>query len=193
MAGLTHGRPMTGRLTTRLVVAGLLLIAMSGSPGCSKDDNTSGPTIRHPEDFLPAGTDAMAKDGNARIATDTDGLRLIVNGGYQVYTNNGFREVVEQVYSGTVGGSAASVTVWIIDVGSSENADALHRELLQIGTWEEMDELGDEVHNQTALFAYTLLFRRGRYSARLVSSTSSQDAEDLVLLFATHIDQEIGS
>ncbi len=175
-------------LSAGLFLAALLVTAA----GCSKDDNTSGPTIRHPQDFLPAGTEAMPKAGSPRVATDTDGLRLIVNGGYQVYTNNGYREVVEQAYSGTVGSSAASITVWIIDVGSSENADALHDELLQIGTWEEMDELGDEAHSQTALFAYTILFRAAGYSARLVITTSSQDAKDLVLLFATHVEQEIG-
>ena len=36
-----------------------------------------------------------------------------------------------------------------------------------------------------------MLFRRNEYSAQLTISASSQDAKDLVVLFATHIDEEI--
>jgi hypothetical protein len=133
----------------------------------------------------------MPKDGPSRTATTTQTLQDIVNGGYEVYTNNGFRELAEQKYSGTVGTAAASFTVWIFDMGTAANAEALHDEQTQVGTWEAAGEVGEEDHRQTALFAYTILFRRGKYSVRLESSANSQDAQDLLILFATHVDQEI--
>lgn len=159
--------------------------------GCSKDEEGNGPTIRRPQDFLPPGTAGMQKDGSPRIATDTASLQDIVNGGYEVYTNNGFQEMVEQLYSGTLGGTATSVKISIFDMVNTQNTITLHEELLQVGTWEEYDQIGDAAHRRTELFAHIFLFRRTGYSVRLEISNSSQDARDLVVLFATHIDQEI--
>ena len=167
------------------VICGTALI------GCSSDDETTGPAIRRPRDFLPPGTESMPRDGAPREATDTDGLRLIVNGGFQVYTDHGYREIAEQMYAGTVGQESATVRVWIVDVASAENAEALNEELRQIGTWQDAGEVGDQDHRRTALTGYTVLMRRGAFSVQIDVSLSSQDAQDLAVLFATHIDGEI--
>lgn len=190
---------MSGRCAADwFLAAGIVLILAAALPlGCGGDDDPTGPNgadttaIHHPEDFLPPGTASMARDGAARVATDIPGLQDIVNGGYEVYTGNGFREMVEQNYSGTVGETAATMKVWIFDVTTPENAVSLNDELLQSGAWEELNQVGEQDNRQSSLFAYTLLFRRNQYSVRLEISTNTQNAKDLLLLFATHIDTEI--
>jgi hypothetical protein len=159
--------------------------------GCGGDDGGSKPAIQHLADFLPPGTDAMQKDGSPVTASDVTGLEDIVNGGFEVYVSNGFREMVAQHYSGTVGRSSATVRVWIFDQGSGDNAGSLNEELVREGAWEEVDEIGDDDHRRSELFAFIILFRRDQYSAQVEISANSQDAKDLLVLFATHIDQEM--
>jgi hypothetical protein len=178
----------------RLLALGVVVLILGPFLlACNEDDDDNGtnPVIRHPQDFLPPGTQGMPAVGSPRIATDTAGLQDIVNGGFQVYTNNGFQELAEQTYEGTVGSNSATVRIWIFDLGDAANAEALHDELLQEGSWEEWDGVGDAAHRRTELFSHIILFRRDNYSARLDISNSSQDAKDLVVLFATHIDQRI--
>ena len=175
-----------------LLAAGIVFFALATSPiGCGDDDGGPAPIIRHPQDFLPPGTEAMPKDGNLRTATDTAGLQDIVTGGFENYTSNGFLEMVEQVYSGTVGGASATVRVWIFDMGADENAASLHDLILQEGSWEDWGVLGDEDHRKSGLLGFVTLFRRDNYSVQLDISSNSQDARDLLVLFASHIDQEI--
>jgi hypothetical protein len=169
----------------------LIMIALCGA-GCSGDDDgESAPEIRHPQDFLPPGTQGMVKDGNPRTASDTVGLQEIINGGYEDFTNNGFQEMVEQNYAGTVGGNQASIRVRIYDMGAAENTAALHVELTDEGPWQANDEIGDEEDRLRASSYQTILFRRGQYTSELVITDGSQDSMDLLILFATHIDQEI--
>ncbi|MFH1679487.1 MAG: hypothetical protein ABIH26_02440 [Candidatus Eisenbacteria bacterium] len=175
-----------------LIVLCVLILPAFLSLGCGGDDEGGTDTVlRHPEDFLPPGTEGMPENGNPSTATDADGLREIVNGGWQIYTNNGFREMVEQLYSGTVGGTSATIQVWIMDVETSENAASLQEELTAESTWENAGVIGDEDHRLTSLFAYTILFRREGYSVQVEISTGTQDSKDLAVLFATHIDGEI--
>ena len=118
-----------GSIPLLLVTALVLLAAGCGGGG-------SEPAILHPEDFLPPGTDAMKKNGVATTATDVSGLEDIVNGGFEVYVSNGFREMVAQDYAGTVGGSSTNIRVWIFDQGTAENEATLNEELVLEGTWE---------------------------------------------------------
>jgi hypothetical protein len=168
-----------------------LILPLSLLPGCGGDEDEPGPTIRHLQDYLPPGTAGMVKDGSPRLATDTAGLQDIVNGGYEVYTNNGFREMIEQRYAGTVGGNSATMKIWIFDQSTRANVLALHDELLQVGIWENWGQAGEEGFERTELFAYLILFRRDEYSVRLEVGNTSQDGKDLLGLFATHIDQEM--
>ncbi len=175
-----------------LALSVILAVVTLSLCGCKDDDGGVTPPVRHPEDFLPPGTEGMPKYGSPRIATNVDELQEIVNGGYQDYSNNGFQEMVEQNYVGSVGGSPASATVRIFDLDSAENAAAVHGELTREGNWEVVEGLGDEAHQMTSgSLAHTLQFRRSLYWVSLVINSTVQDAKDLLLLFAIHIDQEI--
>jgi len=192
-AGLSgNARPLrVGFSPVWFLAAGIAFFILMTSPmGCGDDGGTKA-KIRHPQDFLPPATEAMQKNGPPRTATDTADLQDIVKDGYEVYTNNGFVEMVEQLYQGTVGQESAAIKIWIFDMGTAKNAESLHDELLQKGSWEEWNELGDEDHRQTKLLGFVILFRLDKYSVELEIDSKSQEAEDLLVLFATHIDYEI--
>jgi hypothetical protein len=170
----------------------VLSILMALLIGCG-DKGGPKPIIRRPQDFLPPGTETMQKDGGPRIATDVSGLKDIVGSGFADYTENGFLEMVEQMYSGTVGGTSATMRVWIFDMGTAEDAAGLHVLLLQEDpSWETWNDLGNEDHRRSTPFGYEILFRRDNYSAQLDISVDSQAARDLLFSFATQIDQAIG-
>jgi hypothetical protein len=179
------------RMPVRARAAGLVLAFLLASMiGCG-DDGGPAPVIRQLVDLLPPGTDTMQKDGDPRTATDASGLKGIVGSESIYYTNNGFLEMIEQMYGGAVGGTGAVARVWIFDMGSAENAAALHEELLQGGSWEEWNDLGDEDHRRSTLLGFQILFRRDNYSAQLDISVTSQDARDVLFLFATQLDEAI--
>jgi hypothetical protein len=174
----------------RILVMTSLILAVALT-ACNDDDDVTGPELRDLADFLPPGTATLTKAGDPRLASDVASLQDIVNGGFEVYTNNGFQEMIEQLYEGSVGGSVANVKVMIFDQGNAANAAALNEELTLEGAWEAWGEIGDEAHKSGGLFAYIILFRRDEFSIRLDIDGSTQDAKDLLELFATHIDLEI--
>jgi len=183
----TRRRP--ARAARRLGLAAALLVLVL--VGCSGDDG-AGPDTLRPQDLVPPGTAEMPKDGAVEVAADQTGLQGIVDGGWQMFTTNGFQEIVRQYYSGTVGGAAATVEVWISDQGTTSNADDLHDDYVQaVGTFVEWNNFADEAHTALGLGSYTIVFRRDRFWSRLSITASSQDAQDLLELFATHIDDEI--
>lgn len=188
-AGARHFGPRF--FTVWSFAAGIFFLAVSTSfIGCGDDGNPT-PIVSRPADFLPHGTEAMQQEGTPRTATDNAGLRDIVDEGFEYYATNGFLEMVEQMYSGTVGGTSATARVWIFDMGTAENTASLHEQLLQEGSWEDWAVLGDEDHRRSTELGFTILFRRDNYSAQLDINLSSQDARDLLALFANHIDQAI--
>ncbi|MBN2172099.1 MAG: hypothetical protein JW819_12340 [Candidatus Krumholzibacteriota bacterium] len=183
-------RRRPGRTARRLALlaAGLLVLALAG---CSSDDG-AGPDTLRPEDLVPPGTAEMPQDGAPDVATDQIGLEDIVDGGWQMFTTNGFQEIVRQRYAGTVGGGPANVEVWISDQGTVSDADDLHDDYVQsVGTFIEWAGFADEAHTTLGMGNYTIIFRRDRFWSRLNITASSQDAQDLLELFATHIDDEI--
>ncbi len=178
-----------------IFAAVLLLILGALAVGCSEDSNDNGeqPVIRHPQDFLPPSTSGMLTSGDPSVATDAASLQDVVNGGYETYTNHGFEEMVYQRYEGTVGGTSAMAEVKIFDQGTTANAEALNHEIRQMGlfTWETLSGIGDEAHQGVGLNAYGIIMRRANYTSELTITSSTQDAQELLRLFATHIDTEI--
>jgi hypothetical protein len=172
-----------------LFVVGPLLI------GCG--DDAEKPTIRRPQDFLPQVLGGMAPAGAPTIAATADELRDAINGDYWIYTDHDFQELVQQFYQGTVGESQASVEVWIMELPSAEEANALHNDdriRCLIGA-EELDDIGAESVLCPGQGAQTIWFHRDRYWCRVLilyqSYDITEDARTVAELFATHIDQKI--
>jgi len=90
----------TRRIAVSRVFGVVFLIAACLTlAGCGGDEKT--PTesdIERPEDFLPPnGSADMTKVGEANTASTAAELRELINGGYEVYENHGFEEMVQQM------------------------------------------------------------------------------------------------
>lgn len=190
MRSVRSARSVAGR-----VVIGFALLCMSMFTfGCSDDDG-SGPVIRNPEDFLPQSVGDMTRDGNPLTATTATELQGHINGGYEVYVENNFQDFAWQAYQGTVGGGQATVDVWIFELATADDARALYDEDDHLcgALREELNGIGEQGElcfnpNEGS----RVIFQRGKYWVRIYVNNNTQDAKDLVELFATHIDSEIG-
>lgn len=179
-----------GRLRGQAVF--FLLAAWLGA-GCGGDSGPDSPSVvRHPQDFLPQQVGNMIPAGTARTATTATELQEIIDGGYSTYTKHAFREFVQQTYQGTVGGTEAVVVVWIFEVATSDDAHALHLdEDVQTGNCQDLTGIGQEERLCLGLGNKTLQIRREQYWTRITIDESSADAEELLKLFAAHVDQKI--
>lgn len=181
-------RPSSIRSFLRLFAGLFVLVAV----GCSEDKKTTEPPIRHPQDFFPQAISGMSRDGAVRVATTTAELQEIVDGGFQVYTQHGFRELAEQNYSGTVGGTQTGLQARIFDQGTSANATALHAdENVNLGGCSSLSGLGDEARHCPSFSSQTIQFRRGQYWVQLLIYNAAQDGRTVLELFAQHVDGEI--
>ena len=182
-------------ITSRLLqnaAGGCFLILTAFLASCSNGDDSPTAAIRHPQDFLPQEIGGMATDGAVRVATTVSELQEIVDGGYQTYTQHGFREIAEQNYAGTVGGTQTALRARIFVQGTTTNATALYVDVnVDPGGCSILEELGDEARLCTGLISLTLQFRRDLYWIELVMHNTSVDARGVLELAARHIDGEI--
>jgi len=174
------------------VACGCVLFFIALAAGCGGGDDSPTTPIRHPQDFLPQEIGGMAADGAVRVATTTAQLQEIVDGGYQTYTQHGFREVAERNYAGSVGGTPTTLRARVFDQGSAANAEALYDDVnVDPGGCSIFEELGDEARICTGITSLTLQFRRDIYWIELVMFNTSADARAVLELVARHIDGEI--
>jgi hypothetical protein len=180
----------TLRSPRRAAILAPLLLA-TALIGCGKD-NSPQPSIRHPQDFLPQTLSGLARDGAVRVATNVTELQAIVDGGYQTYTQHDFRELAEQSYSGTLGGSSTTLRARVFDQGTAAAATALFADVnVDPGGCTTLLDFGDEARICSGLLTQTVQFRRGIYWVELVIQDTSPDGRSLLELFAQHVDGEI--
>lgn len=176
--------------TLPLLRIGLVVLLIAGCGDDKKE--TTEPPIRHPQDFLPQSVSGLAKDGAVRVATTATELQEIVDGGYQVYTSHGFRELAEQNYTGTVGGTQTSLLARLFDQETEANATALHAdENINTGGCSPSGGIGDDARYCPSFISQSIQFRRGQYWVQLAISDVSPDGRTVLELFAQHIDSEI--
>ena len=180
-------------LRARWILAALGILAALACTGCGDDDKKStDPTIQHPEDFLPQSVSGMTRDGAVQTATTTSELQALVDGGFQVYTSHGWRELAQQNYTGTVGGMETGLQARIFDQGAAENAAALHAdENLSSSGCSIVNGLGDEGRHCPSFGSQSLQFRRDRYWVQVLIYNDTQDGRTVLDLFGQHVDGEI--
>ncbi|MBU1699936.1 MAG: hypothetical protein KJ970_13960 [Candidatus Eisenbacteria bacterium] len=178
-----------------VVSAGLVLALGIFLAACSDDKGNGGtePTIRHPQDFIPQGTSGMSLNGSVQVATNAEELQQVINGGYGVYLTYNFQELALQNYLGNVAGSQASLDVYIYDMGTAEDAADLHHdvEINGSGSYEELDDVGDEERLFIGLGWQKIQFLKGQYWVRIYIDSSTEDAKTLLDLFGTAVVDEI--
>jgi hypothetical protein len=181
----------TGR---RLSPAALLLI-LGLAGGCGGDDQ-QGPTIRHPEDFLPRDVSGWSQ-GAVETATTADELNGIINGEYWVYEQHNFQEFAWSQYDGSAGGSAATLEAWIFEMQTPADAYATYHDTehgIEPTSAEPTEQVFGEESRIYGQFGVRVLdFISGPYWVKLtlMHSATQDDASSILHVFAASVEQRM--
>ena len=191
-------KTMIARLCLFMFMA--IVIAMSGcDTNSDEDDNDNNgnglTTLLSPADLLPD-DDAISGWESIGVydeANDYDELYDLINGGAEVYIDNGFVSAAFQIYIDCVGGVCedAAVHVRIYDQGSEANAAAVY-DRVATGIGMPWHEAGMEARiDESALAVYTVEFWQRNMYVQVLIEEKSDAALNIAKLFASHVSREI--
>ena len=166
-----------------LVCIAVLMVAT----GCGEEEGDIKAALT-PVDLLPDDNDISGwlALGAYDEANDSDVLYDIINGGAEIYIDEGFVSAVFQVYRGDIG----IVRLSIYDQGSEVNALATY-DRVSAGIDMPWDEAGTEARIVSALAAYTVEFWQLNFFVRVVIEEGTDEALNVAKLFASHISEQI--
>lgn len=164
--------------------------------GCGKDDSDEVKPLLNPVDLIPRDDEisGWARLGTYDEANDYDSLYAIIDGGAQIFIDNGFVSAVFQQYNCVSSGSECSnalVSLRIYDQGSDENAQKVYdRVATGIGTpW---NGAGAEARiDESALASYTIEFWLKNFYVQVIIDDKSDEALNIAKLFASHVSGKI--
>lgn len=164
---------------------------------CSKKTSSEPPEHQTPLDLLPVDNEisGWTRDGPPETAEDSQELWDMIDGEGQVYLDYGFVECARQVYDGNVQGLPAEIRhLYVFDQGSAENAKAVYDdERSGTGTAWTDDPAGTEARiDESALFAYSIHFWEESFFVKLTIDQKTEEALDVLKLFARNVSSKIG-
>lgn len=171
-----------------------ILIAMSG---CGEESEEGGKrTMLTPGDLLPDDNDisGWVSVGAYEEANDYDGLYDLINGGAELFIDNGFVSAAFQIYENCVGGvcSTALVHMRIYDQGSEDNAMATY-DRVATGIGIPWNGAGMEARiDESGLASYMVEFWQQSFFVQIIIEEKTDEALNVAKLFASHVSDEIG-
>jgi hypothetical protein len=164
--------------------------------GENSEENGVNKSILTPVDVLPGDNDISGWEslGAYEEANDYDSLYALINGGAEVFIDQGFVSSAFQQYNNCVGGacSAAIVYLRIYDQGSSENAQSVY-DKIATGIGIPWDGAGFESRiDESALASYTVEFWQRNFFVQVIIDEKTDESLNVVKLFATQVSNEIG-
>ena len=179
-----------------------IVIAVYGCAGDSNDDDDSDDvpngsrSIFSPADLLPGEDDISSWKNLAAYeeANDFDDLYSFINGGAEVFIENGFVSGVFQIYNHCVGDVCdfRVVHVRIYDQDNADNARAVYDKVATgIGTpW---NGAGTEARiDESGLATLTVEFWQRNFFVQVIIEEKSNEGLNVAKLFAAHISEQIG-
>ena len=170
--------------------------------GCEEDeaDPGNGGTSIQIVDLLPgdgeiSGWNKGTEASDFQEAYDEAGLYAIINGGAQIYIDNGMESAVQQIYRGTVVATAAELVLFITDQGSATNCENLYNDpniLPPVVT--ALENIGDEANiDRSPPFHLGIYFRKGEFFVKITIEKAGEPdaAETIAMLFANNVDSNI--
>jgi hypothetical protein len=163
--------------------------------GCAEESDDNGAVMLAPADLLPGDDDISGWGGIGAYeeANDYDGLYDIINGGAEVYIDEGFVSAAFQIYENCIGEvcSVALVHLRIYDQGNSENARAVY-DKVSTGIGIPWDGAGVEARvDESALAAYVVEFWEENFFVQVVIEEKTDESLNIAKLFASHVSSEI--
>lgn len=177
-----------------LVCIATLIIAS----GCSKEsDNGEGSkAMLAPVDLLPDDNDISGWEclGAYEEANDYDALYDIIDGGAEIFIDNGFVSAAFQSYNECIGGvcSTALVHLRIYDQGTEAGAQEVY-DKTATGIGIPWDGAGTEARvDETGLATYMVEFWHRNLFVQVIIEEKTDEALNVAKLFASHVSDRIG-
>lgn len=169
-----------------------VLIWMSG---CGDGSEDGGKTILNPVYLLPDNNDISGWEtiGAYEEANDYDSLYDLIDGGAEVFIDNGFVSAAFQIYQNCAGGACSDVQIHvrIYDQGSEANAKATYNKVFT-GIGVSWNETGQEARiDESGLASYSVEFWKRNMYVQVVIEEKSDEALNIAKLFASHISSQI--
>jgi hypothetical protein len=177
------------------VMCVVVVVVLSGCGGDS-EGNGNNITLLAPADLLPDDNDISGWEsvGVYDEANDYDALYDLIDGGAELFIDNGFVSAAFQIYTNCTGGACTDVPVRvrIYDQGTEANAVAVY-DRVATGIGIPWDGAGVEARiDESALAVYTIEFWQRNMFVQVLIEEKSDDALNIAKLFASHISKKIG-
>ncbi len=174
----------------------LIICFILSLAGCGGNDSDEIKSLLNPVDLIPRDDEisGWTRLGTYDEADDYDSLYAVIDGGAQIFIDNGFVSAVFQQYNCTSVGSECStalVSLRIYDQGNEENAQKVYdRVATGIGTpW---TGAGVEARiDESAIASYTIEFWIKNFFVQVIIDEKSDEALNTAKLFASHVSGKV--
>ena len=169
-----------------LCIIGVLMIY-----GCANENSDDINSILSPISLLPADNEISGWTtlGAYEEADDYESLYSIIDGGAQVYIDNGFISGAFQNYVSSVG--LLEVTVRIYDQGNEANAKIVY-DKVSTGIGIPWNGAGKEARiDESALASYIIEFYQKNLFVQVYIQQKTDESLNIIKLFASHISKQI--
>jgi len=161
---------------------------------CSSDktDSQNG-GILSPIELLPADEEISGwyALGVYDEADDYESLYYIIDGGAQVFIDNGFLTGIFQIYVSSTG-FGSEITLRIYDQGNEKNAKAVY-DKIATGIGIPWNGAGTDARiDESALASYTIEFWQKNFFVQVIIQQKTDVALNIAEIFASHISKKIG-
>ncbi|MFC1713986.1 DUF6599 family protein [Candidatus Poribacteria bacterium] len=166
----------------------LCLAVMVIVSGCGENEGNV-KTLLTPVDLLPDDNDisGWVTLGAYDEANDNDGLYDIINGGAEIFIDEGFVSAVFQIYRGDMG----IVHLNIYDQESEINALATY-ERVSIGIGMPWNGAGAEARiDESGLDSYKVEFWQENFYVEIIIEERTEEALNVAKLFASYVSGQI--
>jgi hypothetical protein len=179
-------------LTVRIAT---LLILLAAASSCNKSDSSSNTDIVTIADLMPRENEIS---GWARIgggegqwkATNASELQNQIDGGSELFTNNGFVEAAMQSFTGTVNSqSGVTCEIQVYDQGSETNANTVFDDPNNVfaGPLTPSNPPSAKAQIRKDLFSWTIKFTKSHYYVLISILTSEDKGQDVLEVFANNV------
>ena len=172
-----------------------LLIAALVCMGCSKSDTPTTPDLVSISDLMPRDNEISSwsrKSGSEAswLATNPSELQQQINGGSELYTNNGFVEAAMQSYSGSVNNeSNVECTIQIYDQSTAELSTRVFDDPNNIfaNPVTPANPPSAKAQIRKDLFSYTMKYSKLKYYVLVTIFSADDKAQEVLEVFANNV------
>jgi len=170
------------------IVVILAIYSCSSKKTDSENEGILSPIALLPADEEISGWYAL---GVYDEAEDYESLYYIIDGGAQVFIDNGFITGVFQMYTGSAG-FGSEVTIRIYDQGNEKNAKTVY-DKIATGIGIPWNGAGTDARiDESALASYTIEFWQKNFFVQVIIQQKTDATLNIAKIFASHISKKIG-